>query len=145
MGTGLTAEVRNIEEQLREVYAREEIMYKQWSRVGWLKEGDQNTQYFHNRASHRKRKNTIRALKREDGTRCTADDEMREMAASFYHNLFTSEGSAQADRLLQQLKSCEYAADALSFFPNPFVRPHFRPIISNFYYINIWYDTKANL
>ena len=80
-------------------------MYKQWSRVGWLKEGDQNTQYFHNRASHRKRKNTIRALKREDGTRCTADDEMREMAASFYHNLFTSEGSAQADRLLQHFES----------------------------------------
>lgn len=44
--TGYTQEVRGIESQLKEIYEREEVMYKQRSRVGWLKEGDQNTQYF---------------------------------------------------------------------------------------------------
>ena len=56
--------MRELEEQLREVYEREEIMYRQRSRVDWLKAGNQNTQYFQNRASHRKRKNTIKALRR---------------------------------------------------------------------------------
>ena len=90
---GSSLEVRDLEGQLHELYEREEIMYKQRSRVGWLQEGDQNTRYFQNRASHRKRKNTVRALRREDGSRCTMDDEMRTMAASFYANLFRSEGS----------------------------------------------------
>ena len=93
-------EVRELDEQYREVYEREEIMYRQRSRVYWLKAGDQNTKYFQNRASHRKRKNTVKALRREDGTRCTDDDGMRELAASFYEHLFASEGSTQPERLL---------------------------------------------
>ena len=61
--TGYMQEVRDVEGQLKEIFEKEEIMYKQRSRVGWLKECDQNTRYFQNRASHRKRKNTDRALR----------------------------------------------------------------------------------
>lgn len=103
LSSGYQQEVRDIEEQLREVYEREEIMYRQRSRVDWLKAGDQNTQYFQNRASHRKRKNTVKALQREYGTKCMVDDEMREMAATFYEKLFTSDGSTGAARLLQNI------------------------------------------
>ncbi|XP_073367971.1 uncharacterized protein [Aegilops tauschii subsp. strangulata] len=42
--TGLTAEVRDIESQLKEVYEREEVMQRQRSRVDWLKAGDRNMQ-----------------------------------------------------------------------------------------------------
>jgi hypothetical protein len=100
LNTGYTQEVRDVECQLKEIYAREEIMRKQRSRIDWLREGDQNTQYFQNRASHRKRKNTVRALRRDNGERCTVDEGMRDMAASFYEQLFKSEGSEQADRIL---------------------------------------------
>lgn len=40
--TGYTQEVRDVEGQLKEIYEREEIMQKQRSRVGWLKEGDRS-------------------------------------------------------------------------------------------------------
>lgn len=98
--TRLTSEVRDIESQLKEVYDREEIMQKRCSRVDWLKAGDRNTQYFQNRASHRKRKNTVKALIRENDMRCTDDEGMQELAASFCEHLFMSEGSVQAERLL---------------------------------------------
>lgn len=68
-------------------------MLKQRSRVEWLKWGDKNTKYFQNRASHRIRKNTVKALIKEDGSRCSNDDEMRVMAAGFYSHLFATEGS----------------------------------------------------
>lgn len=79
-------------------------MSKQRSIVGWLKEGDQNTKYFQNRASYRKRRNTVKALRREDGSKCTVDEEMRALAASFYENLFSSQGSEGADRLLDLME-----------------------------------------
>lgn len=46
----------------------------------------------------------MRVLIKEDGSRCTTDDEMRQMAASFYEKLFTSEGSIEADRLLNHIQ-----------------------------------------
>lgn len=97
-------EVREIEQQLHEIYEREDVMYMQRSRIDWLKANDQNTQYFQNRASHRMRKNTVMALLREDGTWCTTNEEMRHMVANFYEKLFTSEGSAKSKRLLQYIQ-----------------------------------------
>ena len=64
-----------------------------------------NTKYFQGRASHRKRENTVRALIREDGSKCMVDEEMREMAAKFYEELFTSEGSVGAQGLLNNIPS----------------------------------------
>ena len=52
-----------------------------------------------------KEKNTVWALRRDDGRRCKIDEEMREMAAAYYQNLFTSERSMHADRLLQHFES----------------------------------------
>ena len=80
-------------------------MQRQRSRVDWLAAGDMNTKYFQGRASHRKRKNTVRALLRDDGSKCMVNEEMREMAAKFYEVLFTSEGSVGAQALLQNIPS----------------------------------------
>ncbi|XP_020164178.1 uncharacterized protein [Aegilops tauschii subsp. strangulata] len=82
--TGYRQEIKDIEDQLHELYEREEVYYKQRSRIDWLTDGDRNTQYFQNRASHRRRKNTVKGLRRDDGTKCIDDEGMRRMAAQFY-------------------------------------------------------------
>lgn len=46
LGSGYTTEIKDIEEQLREVYAREEVLQRQRSRVDWLSAGNMNTKYF---------------------------------------------------------------------------------------------------
>jgi ribonuclease HI len=79
------------ERRLCELFEREEIMARQRSRVDWLKEGDRNTTFFHARASARRRTNKIRALVRDDGTRCEDIPSIKGMAERFYGDLFTSE------------------------------------------------------
>ena len=45
----------------------------------------------------------MKALVKDDGTRCISDDEMRVLARGFYENLFLSEGSEEAELLLQHI------------------------------------------
>jgi hypothetical protein len=89
LGSGSMDEVHGIERNLHEIFEREDIMYMQRSKQEWLKARDRNTKYFQNRASHRKRKNMVCFLKREDGSRCDTDEGMWSLAHAFYQNLYT--------------------------------------------------------
>jgi hypothetical protein len=61
--------------------------------------------YFQNRASHRKRKNTVKSLWRADGSTCNTNEGMREMALDFYQQLYTSEASMHEERVLRLFDS----------------------------------------
>jgi hypothetical protein len=83
------------------LYEKEEIMYRQRSRQDWLKAGDKNTRYFQNWATYRRRKNTIKGLRRADGSWCDTTDGMQSLASSFFQQLYTSEGSREAAGVLE--------------------------------------------
>jgi hypothetical protein len=95
---------KQVERCLCELFEREEIMARQRSRVEWLKEGDRNTAFFHARASARRHTNKIRALRREDGSRCEVLEEVKSMTENFYGNLFTSEPCV-SDAVLEAMPS----------------------------------------
>jgi hypothetical protein len=103
--TGSNLEVRAIERELHEYFEREEIMFRQRSRIDWLKAGDKNTRFFQNRASHRRRKNTIRYLRGVDGQRITTDEGMRALARSFYENLYSSKGANNVNAILDNVET----------------------------------------
>ena len=54
--------VLRLKKEINDLLSREEKMWKQRSRALWLHEGDNNTSYFHSRATHRFRRNRIEAL-----------------------------------------------------------------------------------
>jgi uncharacterized coiled-coil DUF342 family protein len=67
---GPSEEENEIEGKIVMLNLQEEIMWKQRSRIQWLNEGDNNTKFFHQKASRRRNKNRITQLSQEDGTIC---------------------------------------------------------------------------
>jgi hypothetical protein len=72
-----------VQDRLVELSYREEIMWRQRSRIQWLSEGDQNTKFFHQRANGRRKKNKIINLTRRDGTLTDDVGEMESMTVGF--------------------------------------------------------------
>jgi hypothetical protein len=92
--------------EMDEILYREEIMWLQRSRGAWLREGDQNTKYFHRRASWRRKKNRICKLKREDGTWTMDTHEMEGMAIDFFKKLYAREEDIQPEIITELLQQC---------------------------------------
>jgi hypothetical protein len=89
--TGPTYEEQKIEQRMVELSFREEVMWRQRSRVQWLNEGDKNTRFFHQKASNRKKKNCISRLVRGDGSICDTPHDLEQHTKEFYEDLFSSE------------------------------------------------------
>ena len=98
--TGPNHEEIKISDQLAELHHREETMWRQRSRIQWLAEGDKNTRFFHQRASHRKKKNKISRLRRPDGVEVEDPEELSVLTRDFFHGLYGSEGTNGMDVIL---------------------------------------------
>jgi hypothetical protein len=56
------------EKELDDLLQREELWWSQRSRAMWLKHGDKNTSYFHQKANQRRKKNSIEHISDPQGT-----------------------------------------------------------------------------
>ena len=63
----LGGEINILRNEINELLDSEEIKWHQRSKVQWLGLGDRNTNYFHTRASNRRRKNTISCIMEKEG------------------------------------------------------------------------------
>jgi len=61
--------IRQTEENLEDLLKQEELWWAQRAKVNWLQNGDIDTKYFHQKASIRKRKNTIYSIQDESGNK----------------------------------------------------------------------------
>jgi hypothetical protein len=63
----LKTQEATISQKLEERKAQEEILWRQKSRIQWLKEGDRNTKFFHRSTIQRRHANRITQLITENG------------------------------------------------------------------------------
>ena len=96
---GLSQPELKLVERIQELNHREEIMWRQRSRVMWLTAGDKNTRFFHLRASRRSR-NKISRLRKSDGQFTEVDLELHTIVTNFYSNLFASGGTNNMEVVL---------------------------------------------
>ena len=93
--------VLGLKKEINDLLSREEKMWKQRSRALWLHEGDNNTSYFHSRATHRFRRNRIEALENSRGDRCVDENDIANILVDFYQNLFASSSPNQIEEALE--------------------------------------------
>uniref|UniRef100_A0A803PYN6 Reverse transcriptase domain-containing protein n=1 Tax=Cannabis sativa TaxID=3483 RepID=A0A803PYN6_CANSA len=72
---------------------KEEIYWRQRASTKWLKAGDRNTKFFHKHASFRKKVNTIKFLKTEDGSVVNTQEGIVNLITDYFQNLFSTQGS----------------------------------------------------
>jgi hypothetical protein len=98
-------EIRRVSSELDELLHREEMMWRQRSRIDWLKEGDRNTKFFHRKASWRQNKNKIERIKDARGVWLDNPDEIKANTNQFFKNLYTRDQTICPDELLNMIHS----------------------------------------
>ena len=93
------AEARRTAAAMDEMLYRKEMMWLQRSRISWLREGDRNTKFFHQKAIWRSRKNRIKRLKAENGQWCDDPSAMTSMAKDFFQALYSPDEEVNPDSL----------------------------------------------
>ena len=93
--------VTRLKREINDLLSKEEKMWKQRSRALWLHEGDRNTRYFHNRATHGYWRNRIEALENPMGEKCVDENGIANILVDFYQNLFTSASPSRIEEALE--------------------------------------------
>lgn len=85
-----TAERLALESKLNDLLQQEQIFWKQRAKVFWLTDGDLNTNFFHQHANNRRKKNFIKGLFNKDGVWCTEDEDLEGIVLNYFRDLFSS-------------------------------------------------------
>ncbi|XP_016173411.1 uncharacterized protein LOC107615910 [Arachis ipaensis] len=98
-------EVTSLEEKLELAYLKEESYWREKSRIKWLKEGDQNTRFFHQKFQSRMRRNRIWRLVGRDNEIASKPEDIAKVAEDYFCDIFTSSCSADPNPYLEDLES----------------------------------------
>ncbi|KAK9276799.1 hypothetical protein L1049_006335 [Liquidambar formosana] len=104
----------NLQLELYECLKREELLWKQNSRVKWLKDGDRNTKIFHLSSVIRGRKNSIDFLKDELGHWISNRRAIGECFNRQLQTLFASSSPIVPDGLENLIPGCISSEDNLA-------------------------------
>jgi hypothetical protein len=74
------------------------MMWRQRSRVDWLKEGDMNNKFFHRKANWRRSKNRIERLKDSNGIWMDDPEDIKNLAQDFFTNLYGRDHMVNPDK-----------------------------------------------
>jgi len=81
--------------QLEERRKQEEILWRQKSRINWLREGERNTKFFHQAMIQHRQRNRIFSIKNEAGEKVIEQDGIEQVLNDYHKGILTE---SQNDR-----------------------------------------------
>lgn len=78
--------------KLTEIYSQREVFWRQRSKQLWLREGDQNSKFFHAAAKGRRKTNKISSLLNNEGTSVSWDSGLQQVMIDYFVDLFRHNG-----------------------------------------------------
>uniref|UniRef100_A0A803PRM8 DUF4283 domain-containing protein n=1 Tax=Cannabis sativa TaxID=3483 RepID=A0A803PRM8_CANSA len=110
-----------LQSKLDSLLYKNEILWKQRSKIHWLQAGDKNTKYFHSKATARRKTNFIRKLKCNDGRVVTSVDDISREVSSYFSDLFKSqESNSEATQYLLSAIDKSLDSQQIQFLDSPF-------------------------
>jgi len=75
--------------QLEEQRKQDEILWKQKSRINWLREGERNTKFFHQAMIQHRQRNKIFSIKNEEGERIIEQEGIEKVLEGYHKEILT--------------------------------------------------------
>ncbi|XP_016206594.1 uncharacterized protein LOC107646967 [Arachis ipaensis] len=97
-------EITRLEEKLELAYMKEESYWREKSRVKWLKEGYQNTTFFHQKFQSRVRRNRIWRLVGRNNEIALKPEDIAKVDEDYFYDIFTSSCSVDPNPYLEDLE-----------------------------------------
>ncbi|KAL8126087.1 hypothetical protein AgCh_013389 [Apium graveolens] len=82
------AVLKEEQKKLSEIYTQQEVFWRQRSKQLWLREGDQNSKYFHASGKNRCSINQIRSLRNNEGQEVDWNSGMENVITEYFSTLF---------------------------------------------------------
>lgn len=90
--------------KLEERRKQEEILWRQKSRIKWLREGERNTKFFHQAMIQHRQRNMILSIKNENGERIVEQEGIEKVLMEYHKEILTE---PQVDRSEAIEKVCK--------------------------------------
>lgn len=81
----------SLKAEIDQAYKGEEFYWSQKVRVQWLREGDNNSKFFHACTTQKRKTNRLVQLEKELGGWCEDDEKIVGEISTYYSDLFSSE------------------------------------------------------
>ena len=94
-------EVREKETKRDELLVRDENLLRLKSIAIWIKEGDNNTKFFHSFPNNRRNLNTIPTIKNMNGVKVSSFKEKAEAGEEFFKNMFKEPTRCNIQEILE--------------------------------------------
>ncbi|KAM6548645.1 hypothetical protein CsatB_020321 [Cannabis sativa] len=113
--------LKSSEPILDELLAQEEECWKQCSQVSWLKSGDSNTKFFHQKANSRHSYNTIKSLIDDQGNEHSSLEGISRTIEEYFNNIYATDG-IDSEALHHVISSvpCKITADMNQILTQPY-------------------------
>lgn len=107
-------------------------MWRKRSQAIWIKEGDQNTRFFHSVTTWRNRRKTIVKLCGENGEIYSNNDEIGDAFVSYFTDLFHSSSHGDNSSILDTI-NCSISNDENLILERPYSAIDVKEALDNMY------------